>query len=146
MLPLVDILEPIDYVIYGLLLRASAAKKVKGAESAALARPFERNAQNDLRGKADEMNSKKRNALLVGAGFLLGTAGVKALTSTAAKKCYVQGVAKGLQAKAAYENIVEQAKAQVDDIVAEANYINLTQSEAAAEKVEKAEGGADPEK
>ena len=54
-----------------------------------------------------------------------------------------------MQAKAAYENIVEQAKAQVDDIVAEANYINLTQSEAAAEKAEKAEkakDSADPEK
>ena len=101
-----------------------------------------------LRGKADMMNSKKRNALLVGAGFLLGPAGVKALASGTAKKCYVQGVAKGLQAKAAYENIVEQAKAQVDDIVAEANYINLSQSEAAAEKAEKAEAedGADSKK
>ena len=80
------------------------------------------------------MDSKKRGALLVGAGFLMGSAGLKALGSTTAKKCYVQGVAKGLQAKAAYENIVEQAKAQVDDIVAEANYINLSQSEEAAEK------------
>ncbi len=71
------------------------------------------------------MDSKARGGLLVGAGFLLGTVGVKALTSSAAKKCYVQGVAKGLQAKSAYETIVEQAKAQVDDIVAEANYINL---------------------
>ena len=36
----------------------------------------------------------------------------------------MQGVAKGLQAKAAYQDVVEQAKAQVDDIVAEASYIN----------------------
>ena len=79
------------------------------------------------------MDSKKRNALFVGAGFLLGTAGVKALTSNTAKKCYVQGVAKGLQAKSAYQNIVEQAKAQVDDIVAEANYINVSKETADAE-------------
>ena len=79
------------------------------------------------------MDSKKRNALFVGAGFLLGTAGVKALTSNTAKKCYVQGVAKGLQAKSAYQNIVEQAKAQVDDIVAEANYINVSKESAGAE-------------
>lgn len=71
------------------------------------------------------MNSKKKGGLLVGAGFLLGTLGVKALTSSTAKKCYVQGVAKGLQAKSEYQRIVEQAKAQVDDIVAEANYINV---------------------
>lgn len=79
------------------------------------------------------MDSKKRNALFVGAGFLLGTAGIKALTSNTAKKCYVQGVAKGLQAKSAYQNIVEQAKAQVDDIVAEANYINVSKEAAPAE-------------
>ena len=36
----------------------------------------------------------------------------------------MQGVAKGLQVKQGYQNIVEEAKAQVDDIVAEANYIN----------------------
>ena len=66
------------------------------------------------------MDFPKRSGWLVGAGFLLGTLGVKALTSPTAKKCYVQGVATGLRAKAAYEGIVEQAKAEVDDIVAEA--------------------------
>ncbi|MFQ9179762.1 MAG: DUF6110 family protein [Eggerthella lenta] len=71
------------------------------------------------------MGFKKKSGLLVGAGFLLGTVGVKALTSTTAKKCYVQGVAQGLRAKATYENIVEQAKAEVDDIVAEATYISV---------------------
>lgn len=86
------------------------------------------------------MDSKARGGLLVGAGFLLGTIGVKALTSNTAKKCYVQGVAKGLQAKSCYEDIVEQAKMQVDDIVAEANYINLSHenddvAEAAVETV-----------
>lgn len=72
------------------------------------------------------MDLKKKNGLLVGAGFLIGTVGVKALTSKQAKRVYVQGVAKGLQAKNCYENIVEQAKAEVDDIVAEANYITTT--------------------
>ncbi len=71
------------------------------------------------------MGFKKKSGLLVGAGFLLGTVGVKALTSTTAKTCYVQGVAQGLRAKATYENIVEQAKAEVDDIVAEATYISV---------------------
>lgn len=79
------------------------------------------------------MESKAKGGLLVGAGFLLGTIGIKALTSASAKKVYVQGVAKGLQAKASYEDIVEQAKAQVDDIVAEANYINVTAQQEAAQ-------------
>ena len=77
------------------------------------------------------MKKKTFNSLLVGAGFLVGTVGVKALTSKTARKCYVQGVAKGLQVKQGYQNIVEEAKAQVDDIVAEANYINLAESEKA---------------
>lgn len=59
---------------------------------------------------------------LFAGGFLFGTLGLKALSSNAAKKVYVQGVASALRAKASYEDIVEQAKAQVDDIVAEAKY------------------------
>lgn len=69
------------------------------------------------------MKFKKRDGWMLAGGFALG-AGLKALSSSTAKKCYVQGVAKGLQAKAAYQDVVEQAKAQVDDIVAEASYIN----------------------
>ena len=81
--------------------------------------------------------SYKKGGLLVGAGFLLGTVGVKALTSSTAKKCYVQGVAQGLRAKNAYEGIVEQAKAEVDDIVAEATYISVAGKEGVgAEAVE----------
>lgn len=71
------------------------------------------------------MGFRKKSGLLVGMGFLLGTVGVKALTSSTAKKCYVRGVAQGLRAKATYESIVEQAKAEVDDIVAEAAYISV---------------------
>ena len=77
------------------------------------------------------MKFGKRDGWMVAGGFVLGTLGVKALTSNAAKKCYVQGVAKGLQVKQGYQNIVEEAKSQVDDIVAEANYINLSESEKA---------------
>ena len=70
------------------------------------------------------MKFKKRDGWMLAGGFALGTLGLKALSSSTAKKCYVQGGAKGLQAKAAYQDVVEQAKAQVDDIVAEASYIN----------------------
>lgn len=88
------------------------------------------------------MDFSKRSGWLVGAGFLLGTLGVKALTSPTAKKCYVQGVATGLRAKAAYEGIVEQAKAEVDDIVAEASYLNacaMAPAEAPEDGAERAE-------
>ena len=83
------------------------------------------------------MDSKVRGGLLVGAGFLLGTLGVKALTSQQARTCYVKGVACGLKAKEGYERIVEEAKAQVDDIVAEAVYINCPSDKAADEPAEK---------
>lgn len=74
-------------------------------------------------------NFKKHDALLVGSGVLLGTLGVKALTSKPAKRLYVQAVAGGLRAKASYEDIVEQAKAEVDDIVAEASYLAKTDAD-----------------
>ncbi len=85
------------------------------------------------------MEGKTKNALLLGAGFLIGTVGVKALTSNTAKKVYVQGVACGLQAKSAYENIVEQAKAEVDDIVAEASYLSMSKEDEAKAEDEKKE-------
>ena len=72
------------------------------------------------------MDSKVRGALLLGAGFLMGTVGIKALTSQQARRCYVKGVACGLRAKDGYERIVEEAKAEVDDIVAEATYLSGT--------------------
>ncbi|MDR1088135.1 MAG: DUF6110 family protein [Coriobacteriales bacterium] len=74
------------------------------------------------------MKQNARNGLLIGAGFLLGTVGIKALTSKPAKQLYVQGVAKGLQAKTCYEDIVEEARAQVADIVSEASYLNTTKA------------------
>lgn len=76
----------------------------------------------------------KTHSLLVGAGFLLGTVGVKAIQSDAAKRLAVKGVAAGMRAKAGYEDIVERAKAEVDDIVAEASYLNEVEGAAPAEE------------
>ncbi len=61
-------------------------------------------------------------AILVGAGFLAGTAGVKAVTSKTARKIYVKGLVQSLKAKENCESLVEEAKAQFDDIMAEAEY------------------------
>lgn len=75
----------------------------------------------------------KTHALLVGAGALAGALGVKLLTSEGARNLAVQGVAAGMRVKSGYQDIVEQAKAQADDIVAEASYLNEQNSETAAE-------------
>ncbi|MDR0514035.1 MAG: DUF6110 family protein [Coriobacteriaceae bacterium] len=80
------------------------------------------------------MNNK--NIGLVAAGFLLGTVGVKALTSKPAKKLYVQGISKTLQVKSAGLDIIEQAKSNLDDLVAEASYLNVKEDAAKAEKAE----------
>ena len=69
---------------------------------------------------------KKNWALLLG-GFLFGSVGLKALASDTAKKVYVKAVAGGMRAKASYEDIVEQAKAEVADIVAAAKFVNTAE-------------------
>lgn len=84
----------------------------------------------------------KIGSLLVGAGFLLGTAGVKALTSQPAKKCYTHAVAGALRVKQGYDCIVEQAKAEVDDIVAEATYLNASKADEQSEEAQPAEASA----
>ena len=71
---------------------------------------------------------KKDWGLLAG-GFLAGTLGIKVLTSQPARDLYVQGVAAGMRARASYQDIVEEAKAQVDDIVAEATYVNTKEED-----------------
>ncbi len=78
------------------------------------------------------MQKGTKYALFTGLGFLLGTVGVKAATSETARKGYVHAMAQGMMAKAGYEDIVEQAKAEYDDIKAEASYL------AGADKVDKA--------
>ena len=85
------------------------------------------------------MKKSTFNALLIGGGFLLGTAGMKAVTSAPAKRAYVQGIACGIRVKNCYQDMVEQAKAEVDDMVAEATYLTSkpkadeAETEAAAE-------------
>lgn len=77
----------------------------------------------------------KTHSLLVAAGAVLGVVVPKALASDTAKRAAVATVAAGMRVKAGYQDIVEQAKAQVDDIVAEAEYLNNPVD------VEVAEGG-----
>ena len=72
------------------------------------------------------MQSGTKNALFTGLGFLIGTIGIKAATSQTAKKGYVHAMAQGMKAKAGYEGIVEQAKAEFDDMKAEAEYIAVS--------------------
>ncbi|MBY4798171.1 DUF1490 domain-containing protein [Collinsella sp. AGMB00827] len=60
---------------------------------------------------------------LVGVGVLLGTLGAQALKTDAAKELAVKAVVSGMRAKKQYEKIVEQAKAELDDVVAEAGYL-----------------------
>ena len=73
---------------------------------------------------------KGTHGLLLGAGVLIGSVGAKVLTSDGAKRVYVEAVAEavaaGLRAKQACEDTVERARAEMDDIVAEAAYLNET--------------------
>ncbi len=69
------------------------------------------------------MEKGTKYALFTGLGFLLGTVGVKAATSETARKGYVHAMAQGMMAKSEYETIVERAKAEYDDIKAEASYL-----------------------
>ena len=48
--------------------------------------------------------------LLVGAGFLLGSVGVKALTSQKAKQVYVKGIVQGMRAKEEVQTMVDEAR------------------------------------
>ncbi|MCI9262359.1 DUF6110 family protein [uncultured Adlercreutzia sp.] len=65
--------------------------------------------------------------LLVLGGFLLGTAGVKAACSRPAHRAYVRTTVWGLQAKDYVERVVDEAKAQCDDIMAEAQYVKTVE-------------------
>lgn len=69
------------------------------------------------------MERRTKNLLFTGLGFLIGTVGLKAATSETARKGYVHAMAQGMKCKADYEDMVEQAKAEYDDIKAEAAYI-----------------------
>lgn len=73
------------------------------------------------------------HGILVGAGFLLGTLGIKALKSEPAHKAAVATTAQVLKLKEGAETIVDEAKAEIDDILAEAGY---DKAEAEAEETE----------
>ena len=85
------------------------------------------------------MKNGTKNALFTGLGFLIGTVGLKAATSQTAKKGYVHAMAQGMRAKSEYECMVEQAKAEFDDMKAEAEFIAVSDDDIeAAEKAAKA--------
>ena len=69
------------------------------------------------------MKTGTKYTLCTALGFLIGTAGIKAVTSSTARKGYVHCMAQGMKVKAGYEDLVEQAKAEFDDIKAEASFI-----------------------
>lgn len=74
--------------------------------------------------------------LLVLGGFLLGTAGLKAVSSRCAHKAYVRGTVCALQCKDYVSRAVDEVKAQCDDILAEAEYVKAAEdAERDAEKV-----------
>ena len=83
------------------------------------------------------MERGTKNVLFTGLGFLIGTVGLKAATSKTAKKGYVHAMAQGMRAKSEYENMVEQAKAEFDDMKAEAAYIAVSDKD--VENAEKAD-------
>ena len=71
-----------------------------------------------------------KNRIIIAAGsFLLGTVAPAILTSEPVHKACVATVAAGMRAKARYENVVEEARAQVGDIVAEAAFVNTADAE-----------------
>ena len=87
------------------------------------------------------MERGTKNFLWTGLGFLIGTVGLKAATSQTAKKGYVHAMAQGMKAKSEYNDIVEQAKAEFDDMKAEAEFIAVSDTDAkAAEKTSQATG------
>ncbi len=64
-------------------------------------------------------------------GAVLGQVVPRALASDVAKRYYVKGLAAGMRAKSAYLDLVEQARAEVGDMVAEASYINTREADKA---------------
>jgi hypothetical protein len=78
------------------------------------------------------MSIQRKNALFALGGFLLGTLGLQALKSKPAKKLAVGVIARGIKVKSDCEGVLEEARAQFDDIVAEAGYLNEDEDVAAA--------------
>lgn len=89
-----------------------------------------------LRKGSNMKKQTKNNWLFTGIGFLAGTAGIAAITSETAKKGYVHAMAQGMKCKKGYQDMVEAAKAEYDDIVAQATYISVSEEEVEAAKAE----------
>lgn len=59
---------------------------------------------------------------LVAIGAVAGSVGTKILTSEPAKKVYVKGVVAGMCVRDSVSQVIEEAKAQFDDVCAQAEY------------------------
>lgn len=71
-----------------------------------------------------------KSRIAIGAGsFLLGTVAPSVLKSEPVHKLCVKCVAAGMRAKARYESVVEEARAEAEDIVAEASYVSTVGAE-----------------
>ena len=77
---------------------------------------------------------------LIGAGFLLGSVGLKVATSDKAKQLYVKGIVQGMRAKEEVETVIDEARAEFDDLLAEAGYVKELEEGEEAASVEDAEG------
>lgn len=93
-------------------------------------------------------------AWLVGIGVLIGTAGLKVLKSKPAKQLYVDALVGGMQVKETASTLVDEAKAEFDDLMAEAEYArngddvpfdDVPSDEAAPEEEPSATPSATPE-
>ncbi len=69
------------------------------------------------------MKGYTRNTLFTALGLAIGTVGIKALTSNTAKRGYVHAMAQGMKVRSDYEVMIEQAKAEFDDMKAQAEYL-----------------------
>lgn len=70
-----------------------------------------------------------KNVLLFLGGLLVGTAGVKVLSSKDAKKAYTHCTAAALRAKDSVMETVTKIQENAEDIYAEAKQINLDREE-----------------
>lgn len=72
---------------------------------------------------------KWKSVAVFAGGVLFGTAGVKVLGSSDAKKCYVNCLAAGLRAKDSVMTTATNIQENAEDILAEAQEINRRRAE-----------------
>ena len=78
-------------------------------------------------------------AILLSAGFLLGTVGMKVAKSEPVHKATVKMLAQGMRVKEEAQTLIDEAKADFDDLVAEASYANKQKAEQQEVKIEEME-------